>query len=347
MAERTSRLPSDSTPARPQRSWMDFISQYGIVLVLVLLTVAMSVLSPILREGQQLFLTPNNLIQVALQASINCIIAVGMTYVITSGGIDLSVGSMVALCGVLAAMAMRDFPQIGPWGGFTLAVIVGVLCGLVNGVLITQLNLSPFIATLGTMGIFRGIGMVISEGRSIYQFDTAAFRDIFASRIPLGIGGIELPIAVLFAAGLAGFFWFMLAQTRLGKYTVAIGGNEETARVAGIPIVRYKLLLYMLCGLLTGVAAALLMARLSSGDPTFGGLFELNAIAAVVMGGTRLSGGQGTIAGTIVGALIISLVQNAMNIFNVPSYWQQVIIGGVIVFAVVLDQLRRRQSQTG
>lgn len=343
-------------PTTRRRSPGEFFAQYGIVLVLVVLVVSMTILSPILREGQQLFLTPRNLIQVLLQAAINAIIAVGMTYVITSGGIDLSVGSIVALCGVLSAMVMRDVNTFnlfgltlsldGPIGavmGFGVAVGVGTLCGFANGLLITRLNLSPFIATLGTMGIFRGIALVISEGRSIYGFDQE-FKNFFAGRIPIN-ETLELPIAVIIAILIAVIFWFFLTQTRLGKYTIAIGGSEETARVAGISVQRHKVGLYALCGFLTGIAGALLLARLNSGDPTFGGLFELNAIAAVVMGGTRLSGGQGSISGTIVGALIISLVQNAMNIFNVPSYWQQVVIGTVIVFAVVLDQQRRRASR--
>ena len=137
----------------------------------------------------------------------------------------------------------------------------------------------------------------------------------------------------------------VLNHLRFGKYAVAIGGNEQTARLAGIPVRRYKLGIYALSGLLTGIAAALLLARLSSGDPTFGTFFELDAIAAAVMGGTSLTGGQGTIAGSVVGALIISLVRNAMNLFNVPSYWQQLIIGSVIVLAVMLDQWRKRQTQ--
>jgi ribose transport system permease protein len=337
-------------------SLAEFFAQYGIVLVLLVLAVSMTILSPIIRDGQQLFLTPRNLIQVALQAAINAIIAVGMTYVITSGGIDLSVGSIVALCGVLSAMVMRDVNSVSIFGltlsldgpvavvlGFAVAVLVGVLCGLFNGLLITRLSLSPFIATLGTMGIFRGIALVISEGRSIYGFDQE-FKNFFAGRIPIS-ENVELPVAVIVAVLIAVIFWFFLTQTRLGKYTIAIGGSEETARVAGIAVERYKVGLYVLCGFLTGIAGALLLARLNSGDPTFGGLFELNAIAAVVMGGTRLSGGQGSISGTIVGALVISLVQNAMNIFNVPSYWQQVVIGAVIVFAVVLDQYRKRASR--
>jgi ribose transport system permease protein len=342
-------------PAR-RMSLAEFFAQYGIVLVLLVLAASMTVLSPIIRDGQQLFLTPRNLIQVALQAAINAIIAVGMTYVITSGGIDLSVGSIVALCGVLSAMVMRDVNSVSVFGltlsldgpmavvlGFLVAVLVGTLCGLFNGLLITRLSLSPFIATLGTMGIFRGIALVISEGRSIYGFDQE-FKNLFAGRIPIS-ENVELPIAVIVAVLIAVIFWFFLTKTRLGKYAIAIGGSEETARVAGIAVERYKVGLYVLCGFLTGIAGVLLLARLNSGDPTFGGLFELNAIAAVVMGGTRLSGGQGSISGTIVGALVISLVQNAMNIFNVPSYWQQVVIGAVIVFAVVLDQYRKRASR--
>lgn len=334
-----------TSAARPQKTAAsgglrpsELLARYGIIFVLVVLMTIIAILTPIIRDGDQLFLTWNNLWQVALQASINAIIAVGMTFVITSGGIDLSVGSQVALGGVLGAMAMKDL-SVGPVGGFVVCVVVGGLCGLANGLLITRLNLSPFITTLGTMGIFRGIALVVSQGQSIYGFGRE-FGQIFAGRI-LGV----IPVPVIVAAIVAAACWFVLTQTRFGKYAVAIGGNEETTRVAGINVRRQKIGIYVLCGLLTGVASALLLARLSSGDPLFGQFFELDAIAAAVMGGTSLTGGEGTIAGTIVGALIISLVQNAMNIFNVPSYWQQVIIGSVIVFAVVLDQWRKRQGQ--
>jgi len=316
--------------------------RYGIVIVLIVLVLAMSLLSPLVRDGQQLFLTPRNLIQVALQASINMILAVGMTFVITSGGIDLSIGSIVALCGVLSAMAMRDL-GIGAWGGFALALTIGALCGFINGLLITQLRLPPFIVTLGTLGIFRGAALIVSDGRSVYGFDRS-FQEIFSARLPLG-GELELPVAVLIAVVIGILAWLILTQTRFGKYTIAIGGSEETTRLAGVPVQRYKLGIYTLCGLLAGVAGALLLARLRSGDPTFGTGFELNAIAATVMGGTSLSGGSGTILGTLVGSLIISVVQNAMNLFNVQSYWQQLIVGAVILFAVILDQWRRRQSR--
>ncbi len=329
----SSRIPALRTDRAPVG---DFFARYGIVFILLVMLVAFSLLSPVIR-GQQYFLTSRNLIQIAQQAAINAIIAVGMTFIITSGGIDLSVGSIVALGGVLAAMAMRD-TSAGPYGGFAIAVLVGLLCGLFNGVLITRIRLPAFIATLGTMGIFRGLALVISEGRPIYGFGRDFLR-IFAGDVG------PFPTSVVVAAIVAVVGWFILSQTRFGKYTVAIGGNEQTTRRAGIPVNRYKLGIYSLSGLLTGVASALLLARLSSGDPTYGSGFELDAIAATVMGGTSLEGGEGSISGTIVGALIISIIRNAMNIFNVPSYWQQVVIGSVIVLAVVLDQWRKGQTQ--
>jgi len=314
----------------------EFLAEYGIFFVLFGMIIILSILTPIIR-GEQFFLTPRNLIQVALQASINAIIAVGMTFVIISAGIDLSVGSIVALGGVVAAMVMRD-TALGPLGGFVAAVSIGTACGVFNGFLITRVKLPPFIATLGTMGIFRGIALVISEGRSIYGFDRT-FNEIFNARIG------DIPVAVIIAAVIAVVALLILRYTRFGKYTIAIGGNEETARLAGINVERHKLRIYALAGFLTGIAAALLLARLNSGDPTFGRLFELDAIAAAVMGGTSLSGGEGSIMGTMVGALIISLVRNALNIFNVPSYWQEVVIGSVIVLAVMLDMWRKRQMK--
>lgn len=332
------RRPSSTQSAQ---SFADLIARYGIFLVLIVLVVILTILTPIIRDGQQLFLTPANLLQVMLQASINATIAIGMTFVITSGGIDLSVGSIVALCGVLTAMLMRDF-QISTVVALIASIVIGILCGLFNGALITVLNLSPFIVTLGTMGMFRGVALIVSEGRSIYQFERSTLQP-FAARIPIAPGW-EIPTMVISTGLIALLFWFVLTQTKFGKYTIAIGGNEETARVAGISVKRYKLGIYALSGALAGFAGLLLVARLNSGDPTFGDEYTLNSIAATVMGGTSLSGGEGSIAGTIVGALIIYTVQNAMNLFNVPSYWQQLVIGTVIVLAVILDQFRKRQA---
>lgn len=347
--------PSQSANAMRQRI-AEFVAEYGIFFVLILMVVVIAILTPIIR-GEQYFLTPRNLIQVGLQASINAIIAVGMTFVITSGGIDLSVGSIVALCGVLAALVMRDAPweqisaTLAPIGlgnfpfrpitGLVVCLVVGAACGFTNGFMITRFNLPPFIVTLGTLGIFRGLALIISEGQSIFGFGRD-FLQTFSANIP--VLGVDVPIAVIISFAVAAAGWFIYRRLRFGKYTIAIGSNEETTRLAGIPVNRYKLGIYTFAGLLTGLAAALLLARLSSGDPTFGQLFELDAIAASVMGGTSLTGGEGSIGGTLVGALIISLVKNAMNIFNLPSYWQQLVIGLVIVLAVLLDRWRKDQA---
>jgi ribose transport system permease protein len=314
---------------------LEFIARYGIIFVLVIMVIALSILTPSLR-GEQYFLTKRNLLQVALQASINSVIAVGMTFIITSGGIDLSVGSMAGFAGVVTAIALRDY-GVGYLGGFLVAVGAGTACGLFNGLLITRANLRPFIATLGTMGIFRGLALVASDGRPIYGFNHR-FIETFS-----GETFFDIPKPVIVAALVAVGGWLILTQTRFGKYTIAIGGNEETTGLAGIPIQRYKLGIYALGGFLTGTAAALLTARLSSADPIAGNLFELDAIAATVMGGTSLTGGEGTILGTVVGALIISLVRNGMNILNVQSFWQQFVIGAVIILAVMLDQWRKKQ----
>lgn len=306
------------------------LARYAILIALV---AVLSILAPLVR-GEQLFLTPNNLLQVGQQAAINAIIAVGMTFVIISGGIDLSVGSIVALGGVVAALVLRSGGSA--WIGFGAAVSVGLACGALNGVLITRVNVPPFIVTLGTMGVFRGLALILSGGLSIYGFGRD-FSQLFAGRIG------EIPVQVIVAALVALMGALLLAQTRFGKYTIAIGGGQRAARLLGVPVRRYKIGVYALSGGLTGAASALLLARLSSGDPTFGVGFELDAIAAVVMGGTSLSGGVGSIGGTIIGALIISLIRNAINLFNVPSYWQELVIGVVIVLAVTLDQWRKRE----
>jgi ribose transport system permease protein len=334
-------LSAERAPTPPaetfNRRLADFVARYGIIFVLIIMVTALAILTPSLR-GQQYFLTKRNLLQVALQASINAVISVGMTFVITSGGIDLSVGSMAGFAGVITAIAMRDY-GVGYIGGFLVAVAAGAACGALNGLLITRANLQPFITTLGTMGIFRGLALVASNGRPIYGFNPRFIRAFSGETI------FQIPKPVIVAALAAVCGWLVLTQTRFGKYTVAIGGNEETTGLAGIPIKRYKLGIYILGGFLTGIAAALLTARLSSADPIAGNLFELDAIAATVMGGTSLTGGEGTILGTMVGALIISLVRNGMNILNVQSFWQQFVIGSVIIMAVMLDQWRKKQAR--
>lgn len=314
----------------------DLLARFGIVLILLILVVGLTLLTPSVR-GEQYFLTKTNLLNVALQASINSVIAVGMTFIITSGGIDLSVGSMAGFVGILIALALRDY-GVGPVGGLLVAMAAGSLCGLFNGLLITRANLQPFIVTLGTMGMFRGLALVVSDGRPVYGFGSSFIKTFSGNTV----GDLPKPVIVAALVALGG--WLILTQTRFGKYTIAIGGNEESTALAGIPIKRYKLGIYVFGGFLTGIAATLLTARLSSADPTAGMMYELDAIAATVMGGTSLRGGQGNILGTMVGALIISLVRNGMNILNVPTFWQQFVIGSVIILAALLDQWRKGQS---
>jgi ribose transport system permease protein len=302
------------------------LGQYGIVLALLIMCVALSFLSPI-------FLRPQNLLNVMLQASINMIIAVGMTLVITQGGIDLSVGSIVALAGMIAAdLLVKGY---GVPVALIAGLLVGGLCGLFNGALITYLNLPPFIVTLGTLSAFRGMALIYNSGRPIFGL-TPDFNELLAS----SVGPVPRPVII--ALLMAALFAFVLRYTRLGEYTIAIGGSEEAARLSGVPVRRYKIAVYVINGLLAGLAALVLVARLSAMDPTAGALFELDAIAATVIGGTSLSGGQGSVFGTVIGALLMSVLRNGMNLLNVQAYYQQLIIGAVIILAVIVDRLRKK-----
>lgn len=302
------------------------LSRYGIVLALLIMCVALSFLSPI-------FLRPQNLLNVLLQASINMIIAVGMTLVITQGGIDLSVGSIVALAGMVTAdLLVKGY-------GVPVAVVAGLLtgalCGWFNGAMITFLNLPPFIVTLGTLSAYRGLALIYNSGRPIFGLPPE-FNQLFAA----SIGPVPRPVII--ALMVAVLFALILRYTRLGEYTIAIGGSEEAARLSGVPVRRYKIAVYTINGLLAGLAAIILAARLSAVDPTVGALFELDAIAATVIGGTSLSGGIGTVVGTVFGALLMSVLRNGMNLLNVQSYYQQLIIGAVIILAVVVDRFRKK-----
>jgi len=302
------------------------VGRYGIILALIILAVALSFLSPY-------FLTINNLFNVLLQASINLIVAVGMTFVITSAGIDLSVGSIVALAGMVMADAMSK--KMGLPIAVGLALVVGTLSGCLNGILITRLRLPPFIVTLGTMSILRGLALIYNQGRPIYGLPQAELQAISGYVGPI-------PIPVIIALSVAFLFHMVLHHTTIGEYTIAIGGNEEAARLSGINVTRYKVIIYGISGLMCGLAGIVLTARLSAAEPIAGMLYELDAIAATVMGGTSLMGGEGTIVGTIIGALIMSVLRNGLNLLNIQSYYQQVVIGVVIVLAVALDRLRKR-----
>jgi ribose/xylose/arabinose/galactoside ABC-type transport system permease subunit len=303
-----------------------FVGRYGIVLALLGLSAVSAVASPY-------FLTMTNLFNVALQASVICIVAVGMTFVITLAGIDLSVGSIVGVAGMVTADIL-----VHGWGILPAVVggmAVGTACGAFNGLMITRVRLPPFIVTLGTMSAYRGLALIYNQGRPIYGL---AREDV---QVIAGYAG-PVPIPVIIAAVVAIVAWFVLNETQIGRYTTAIGGNEEVARLAGINVNRYKVVVYSLCGLLSGLAAVILTTRLYAAEPIAGVLYELEAIAATVMGGTNLMGGQGTIVGTVAGALLISVLRNLFNLRNIQAYYQQLAIGIVIMLAVVVDQLRKR-----
>jgi ribose/xylose/arabinose/galactoside ABC-type transport system permease subunit len=282
------------------------------------------------------FLTVPNLLNVLEQTSINAIIAVGMTFVILSGGIDLSVGSVVALSGVVLGTTLKaGWPAPA---AIAAALAVGGSCGLVNGLLVTVGRLPPFIATLGMMSVARGLALMYVEGRPVSGFDEG-FRALATAR-PLLV-----PMPAIAAALVAAAAYFVLTRTVFGRYVYAIGGNEEASRLSGVAVRFHKTAVYVVAGIMSGGAAAILTARLNSAQPTAGIMYELDAIAAVVIGGTSLLGGEGSVVGTIIGALIMGVLRNGLNLLGVSSFVQQIVIGLVIIGAVLLDaSLKRRPA---
>ena len=281
------------------------------------------------------FLTVSNLLNVLEQTSINAIVAVGMTFVIISGGIDLSVGSVLALAGIALASGLAS--GVPAPASLALALATGTACGLVNGTLITFGRLPPFIATLGMMSVARGAALMVAEGRPISGF-TEGFRALATSR------WLMVPAPVILTAVVYVVAHFVLAHTVFGRATYAIGGNEEAARLSGVSVRFHKTAVYGVAGLTSAIAAILLTARLNSAQPTAGTMYELDAIAATVIGGTSLLGGEGTLAGALIGALIMGVLRNGLNLLNVSSFFQQVVIGAVIIGAVLIDMsLKRRR----
>jgi ribose transport system permease protein len=282
------------------------------------------------------FLTVSNLLNVAQQTAINAVISVGLTFVIISGGIDLSVGSLVAFSGVvLASLLQREVALPLAFAG---ALAVGLACGLVNGLLITFGRLPPFIATLGMMSVARGAALLFTDGRPI-----SGFSDSFRSLATGQILHVPVPVVVMVLVYAAAHF--VLRRMKFGRYVYAIGGNEEAALLSGVRVRLYKTLVYGTSGLLSALAAAILTARLNSAQPIAGINYELDAIAATVIGGTSLMGGQGSVLGTLVGALIMGVLRNGLNLLGVSSFIQQVVIGAVIIVAVLMDTAFKRQKK--
>ena len=301
------------------------LRRFGIVIAFALLVVILSLLS-----GS--FLTVSNLLNIARQVSINAVIAAGMTFVILTGGIDLSVGSVLAVSGaVIAGLLSAGRPLLV---GIGAGLAVGAALGLLDGLVITRGKVQPFIATLGMLTIGRGLTLVYTDGRPI-----TGLPDAF---VWLGAGEVSrIPVPVVIMILVSLISYGILTQTVFGRYVYAIGGNEEAARLSGVDVATHKTLVYVISGVLSAVSAVILTARLNSAQPTAGVGFELDAIAAVVLGGTTLAGGEGSIGGTLQGAFIIGVINNGLNLLNVNPFYQQVVKGAVILLAVLLDRRLR------
>ncbi|MGX5209974.1 ABC transporter permease/substrate-binding protein [Streptomyces violaceus] len=302
----------------------------GALTALIVLVIAMSALS-----GD--FLTTDNLLNVGVQAAVTAILAFGVTFVIVSAGIDLSVGSVAALSATVLAWTATS-AGVPVFVAVLLAIATGIVCGLVNGILISYGKLPPFIATLAMLSVARGLSLVISEGSPIALPGSV-------SHLGDTLGGwLPVPVLVMIMMGLIAAF--VLGRTYIGRSMYAIGGNEEAARLSGLRVKRQKLAIYAFSGVFAAVAGVVLAARLSSAQPQAADGYELDAIAAVVIGGASLAGGTGKASGTLIGALILAVLRNGLNLLNVSAFWQQVVIGVVIALAVLFDTLRRKAGAT-
>lgn len=307
---------------------LDHIGQYGIALAFVLICVLLSVLHPA-------FLTLSNLRVILTQVSINALLAFGVTFVIITGGIDLSLGSVLAVAGIAAAIFAHpdSYPLIVP---VAAGLGAGIIFGAFNGLIITRSKVPPFIVTLGTMTIARGLALIFSNGRPVSNLSDA-FNFIGGGTIR----GVPFPIVILVLAFIV--CALLLGRTTWGRYMYAVGGNELAARASGINVNKVKMMVYTLCGGLAGIAGVLLTSRITTGQPNAGMGFELDAIAAAIIGGTSTSGGTGNMVGTLLGALLIGVISNGLDLMNVSSYYQLVIKGLIIVGAVVLDSVSKNR----
>ena len=288
-----------------------------------------------LAVGSRDFLTVGNLFNVMRQVSINALIAFGMTLVILLGGIDLSVGSILGLSSVLTAMLMKAGHDAVL---ATLAgIVAGAFMGLVNGVVVAKGKVAPFIGTLAMLTVLRGTSLVLSKGSPI-----TGFSSDFFSMLGGGYLAGQIPVPVIWMLAMFALFWFVLKKTIFGRHVYATGGNAEAAKLSGVKTDRVQIVVYTISGAMAAMAGVILTSRLNSAQPTAGVGYELDAIAAVVLGGTSLAGGRGWIFGTLVGALLIGVLNNGLNLLGVSSFYQQVIKGGVILLAVLLDRAGKK-----
>jgi len=287
-------------------------------------------------DGTSNFLTESNNMNILRQTAINLVLAAGMTFVILTAGIDLSVGSMLA---VAAVVGMRmSLPDAMPWLAVPTFVIAGLLCGLLNGTMVAHFSINPFVVTLGTMTALRGAAYLLADGTTVMNTNIPSFEW-------LGNGDfLGVPWLIWVAAAVVLVSWFILRKTILGLHIYAVGGNPQAARLTGIKVTTILLFVYAINGLYAGIAGAMSSSRLYAANGNWGVGYELDAIAAVVLGGTSLMGGVGSIWGTVIGALIIGVMNNGLTILGLSSFWQYVAKGVVIVLAVLLDKWRQQQS---
>ncbi len=321
-------MASTTTPAAPP-SWRQRIVGTAAFRVESLLVLA--VLCAVMAALSSVFLSVSNVLNILLSTAVFGVLAIGMTFVICSAGIDLSVGSILALSGVVGAMLTSNL-DLPWWVGIGGCLATGALTGAVNGFLITKGMIPPFIVTLGMLGVARGVALVLSNGISIYG--------LAPQMVWLGQGrpfGVPTPVIILLVTALAAHI--LLMHTRFGVYAQVIGDNEAAARAMGVRVERQKVQLYTLSGLLSGLGGLLFAARINSGEPTAGINYELTAITATILGGTNLFGGRGSVIGTLIGALIMGVLQNGLNLTAVRPFYQQIAIGAVLILAVWLDRI--------
>jgi ribose transport system permease protein len=321
--------PSDQPRSSERQSINNLIQVAGILPILILICILFSFLS-------SNFATPGNAINILRQASINIVLATGMTFVILTGGIDLSVGSILAVSAVVAVLVSL-IPAIG-WAAVPAALVTGLLLGLINGALITFLDVPPFIVTLGSLTALRGAAFLVANGTTLIN------RNINFAWVGNNYLG-PFPWLVVIALLTILVSWFVLRQTVLGVQIYAVGGNDRAARLTGIKVDRVLLFVYGVSGLLAGLAGIMSAGRLYSATGMLGQGYELDAIAAVILGGTSFTGGVGTIGGTLLGALIIAVLNNGLTLLNMSYFWQLVVKGLVIIVAVMIDRLRRRSRR--
>jgi ribose transport system permease protein len=322
--------PRAPEPGGTARRFLGFdrLRQYGLILALIILIVVFSFAS-------EYFFSVPNFLNIARQVSVTAIVAVGMTFVIISGGIDLSVGSNLAFSGVIAAMTFAQSGSVPL--AFLAGVAVGFGIGLFNGLLTAKGRIAGFIVTLATMGAIRGFSFIVTGGNPVPAADPGF--------IFVGTGsvfGIAVPILIMVVIVALGSF--VLNKTKFGRYVYAVGGNEKASRWSGLKVDRVQVAVYSLVGLLAGLAGVIFASRLGSGQPFAGDGFELDVIAAVILGGSSLAGGRGTISGTIIGVLIIGVLGNGLTLLDVSSYWQMVVQGAIIVAAVLIDRWARTRD---